>query len=80
MSRSGARRPRRILDVLDAGGGRYIALLELAPEAGDEPGADPPERAVLVTLRDGLVVDIQGHDTVEGACAAAGIDPPIHRR
>ncbi|HWD74145.1 MAG TPA: nuclear transport factor 2 family protein [Solirubrobacteraceae bacterium] len=65
----------RLVDVIDAGEGRVVVVLQ--PPAA--PGAPPPSpRANVTTVRDGRVVEMVAYETAEEACAAAGAPAPGH--
>lgn len=73
LRRPEARGLRRLVDLIDAGDGRYLAVLQPGPGLDDDPGAAPPLRANLATIRDGLVVEMVGYDSLKEAFAAAGV-------
>lgn len=61
-----------LVDVIDAGDGRVIVIVQ--PPAQD--GSTPPLRANVTTFRDGRVVEMVAYESPEDACAAAGIPSP----
>ncbi|MGH2873310.1 MAG: nuclear transport factor 2 family protein [Solirubrobacteraceae bacterium] len=74
MRRPEARRLSRLVDVVDAGGGRYVVVLQPGPDAAEAAaGEQPALRANVTTVRDGLVVEMVAHETPESAFAATGL-------
>jgi ketosteroid isomerase-like protein len=63
----------QLVDVIDAGDGRMVVVLQPAGEPGDPL---PPRRANVTRLRDGRVVEMVAYETPEDACAAVGVPAP----
>jgi ketosteroid isomerase-like protein len=59
-----------LLEVHDAGDGRLVLVLRPRPRAG--AGDVPGPHGEVVTVRDGKVVEMVVHPTVEDAMRAAG--------
>jgi ketosteroid isomerase-like protein len=68
MRRAQRRGIGRLIDVIDAGEDRVIVVLQ--PVA--QPGAPPPPRANVTTVRAGRVVEMVAYETPEQARAAVG--------
>ncbi|HWE09245.1 MAG TPA: hypothetical protein VG325_07815 [Solirubrobacteraceae bacterium] len=63
----------RLIDVIDAGEGRVIVVLE-PPATPDAPPPSP--RANVTTIRDGRVIEMVAYETPEQARAAVGAPAP----
>jgi ketosteroid isomerase-like protein len=71
MRRSVRREPGELVDVIDAGGGKVVVIMQRAPE-GSEPAA---RVANVTTFRNGRVVEMVHFPDPDDALAAAGVTP-----
>ena len=70
MRRAMRRTRAQLVDVIDAGDGRVIVVLQPQGDPGDPV---LPRRANVTRLRDGRVVEMVAYETLEDARAAVGL-------
>ncbi len=70
MQRPGRRGPGKLVDVIDADGGRVVVITQPPP---GEDGTPSELHAQITTFRDGRVIEMVGYPTVPAALQAAGV-------